>query len=106
MYNISILKNAVLFLMLNSVFSDCMEMSLNCISGPLLPTICTVYPRKNLQNQQMQLSFKNSWLIHWIYAMTYYVKVITFRYSKELQIMQGKALRRIFHFYCKHTTLN
>lgn len=84
MYNISILKNTVLFLMLNSVFSDCMGMSLNFISGPLLPTICTVYPRKSLQNQQMQLSFKNSWWIHWIYAMTYCVKIITFRYSKEL----------------------
>lgn len=77
--------------MLIYIFSDCMEMNLNCISGPLLPTICTAYPRRNLQYQQMHLSFKNSWLIHWIYVMTFYVKIITSRYFKQLKVNQNQT---------------
>lgn len=72
-----------IFHILICIFSDCMGMNLSCISGLLLPTICTAYPRKSLQNQQTQLSFKNSWLIPWIYAMTYCVKITTSRYFKE-----------------------
>lgn len=72
------------------IFSDCMGMNLSCISGLLLPTICTAYPRKSLQNQQTQLSFKNSWLIPWIYAMTYCVKITTSRYFKEFKNIFNK----------------
>lgn len=77
-------QNTNLFHILLCIFSDCMGTNLNCISGLLLPTICTAYARKNLQNQT-QSSFKSSWLILWIYAMMYCVKILISRYVKELQ---------------------
>lgn len=66
------------------IFSDCMGTNLNCISGLLLPTICTACVRKSLQ-KQTQPSFKSSWLILWIFAMTYCVKILTSRYVKEFK---------------------
>lgn len=77
-------KNASLFHVLLCIFSDCMGTNLNCISGLLLPTICTAYARKSLQNQT-QLSFKSSCLILWIYAMMCCVKILTSRYVKEFK---------------------
>lgn len=67
-----------------------MGMNQNCISGPLLPTICTAYPRKSLKNQRTQVSFQSSWLIPWISAMTYCVKIITSRYFKEFKNIINK----------------
>lgn len=87
-------KNTNVFHILICIFSDCMGMNLNYISGLLLPTICTAYPSKSLQNQLTQLSFKNSWLIHWIYAMTYCVKIITSRYFQEFKNKFSKSVIR------------
>lgn len=90
MYNISMWHLKKYEHISHPIFSDCMGMNLSCISGLLLPTICTAYPRKSLQNQQTQLSFKNSWLIPWIYAMTYCVKITTSRYFKEFKNIFNK----------------
>lgn len=83
-------RNTNIFHILVCAFSDCMGMNQNCISGPLLPTICTAYLGRSLKNQQTQVSFRSSWLIPWISAMTYCVKTITSRYFKEFKIIINK----------------